>query len=81
MVPKIVDRLHYLNVARSLGDLWSVIKYNEYLVCLDPGIHKHKLSNYINCSTSLEVYFFFSSQHYHTHERFSLLFSGLLYSL
>jgi len=36
-----VDRIPFLSVARSLGDLWSVTKSNEYLVSPVPDVYVH----------------------------------------
>ena len=36
-----VDRIPFLSVARSLGDLWSVTKNNEYLVSPVPDVYVH----------------------------------------
>jgi len=36
-----VDEIPFLNVARSLGDLWSVTKNNEYLVSPIPDVYVH----------------------------------------
>lgn len=36
-----VDKIPLLNIARSLGDLWSVTKNNEYLVSPFPDVYVH----------------------------------------
>ena len=36
-----VDKIPFLSVARSLGDLWSVTKNNEYLVSPIPDVYVH----------------------------------------
>ena len=36
-----VDKIPFLGVARSLGDLWSVTKNNEYLVSPVPDVYVH----------------------------------------
>jgi len=36
-----VDKIPFLSVARSLGDLWSVTKTNEYLVSPIPDVYVH----------------------------------------
>ena len=36
-----VDRIPFLSVARSLGDLWSATKNNEYLVSPVPDVYVH----------------------------------------
>ena len=36
-----VDKIPFLSVARSLGDLWSVTKHHEYLVSPVPDVYVH----------------------------------------